>query len=150
MVGAVQPDSSYSTHGYTAGDCGVLSSEPFIGRQRSADLGVEADRDWKQERPVEGGPIDPELISSYGGRMWLDRYSCRSRYMALTGWSLTDPQELFGVATSKHSTMSSSDRAACYLLYLLGSSLFTDKSGNIVPSKLWPLVKDMRSAGKFA
>ncbi|KAI5659110.1 hypothetical protein M9H77_27903 [Catharanthus roseus] len=48
-------------------------------------------------------------------------------------------QELFDVATSSRSTLSRSDRAACYIQYLLGSSLFTDKSGNIVPSRLWPL-----------
>ncbi|KAI5680419.1 hypothetical protein M9H77_01646 [Catharanthus roseus] len=160
MVSAIQPDSSYSTHGYNSGDCGVSSFEPFIGRRHSANLGVEADRDWEQTGPAEGGPVDPKLIPSYGG-MWLDEYGvdryfltffyfCRSRYMALTRWSLTDPQELFDVATSRRSTMSRSDRAACYIQYLLDSSLFTEKSSNIVPSKLWPLVKDVRSTGKFA
>ncbi|KAI5664502.1 hypothetical protein M9H77_23825 [Catharanthus roseus] len=38
-------------------------------------------------------------------------------------------------------------RASSYVLYLLGSSLFTDKSGNIVPAKLWLIVKDVRSSG---
>ncbi|KAI5683192.1 hypothetical protein M9H77_04420 [Catharanthus roseus] len=41
------------THGYTAGDCGVSSFEPFIGRRHSADLGVEADR---------GGVLCPAMI----------------------------------------------------------------------------------------
>ncbi|KAI5656359.1 hypothetical protein M9H77_25152 [Catharanthus roseus] len=39
--------------------------------------------DWEQTGPAEGGPVDPELIPSYGGH---DRGSLkfRSRYMALT------------------------------------------------------------------
>ncbi|KAI5674557.1 hypothetical protein M9H77_14921 [Catharanthus roseus] len=51
-------------------------------------------------KAAEGGPVDPELIPSYGGhlvgRIWCgqDRglLKCRSRYMALTGWELTDSQ----------------------------------------------------------
>ncbi|KAI5663231.1 hypothetical protein M9H77_22554 [Catharanthus roseus] len=66
----------------------------------------------------------------------------RSQYMAITGWTLTDAEELFNVATDPRSRLSSSDRDACYIQYLLGSSLFTDKSGNIVPSKHWSLLKD--------
>ncbi|KAI5668742.1 hypothetical protein M9H77_18595 [Catharanthus roseus] len=58
--------------------------------------------------------------------------------LAFTGGGING-QELFNVTTSSRSTLSSSDRVACYIHYLLGSSLFTDKSGNIVPSKLWPL-----------
>ncbi|KAI5656741.1 hypothetical protein M9H77_25534 [Catharanthus roseus] len=54
-------------------------------------------------------------------------------------------QELFDVATDPWSRLSSSDRAACCIQYLLSSLLFTDKSGNIVPAKLWLLVKDVRS-----
>ncbi|KAI5648214.1 hypothetical protein M9H77_34219 [Catharanthus roseus] len=42
--------------------------------------------DWEQTEAVEGGPVDPKLIPSYGGHV------CRSRYMALTGWDLTDSQ----------------------------------------------------------
>ncbi|KAI5657511.1 hypothetical protein M9H77_26304 [Catharanthus roseus] len=184
MVGAVQPHSSYCTHGYTAGDYGVSSSKPFMGRQ-SADLRFEGDRGlgeepdrvrslhiggekneraddngdgdgddndddgedagdeeqpvpmahvvpasgsdgWPrhgkgkgltgsrdkrtdkaldvpaptQRKRVKGGPVDPELIPSYGGLVagpiWRgqDRglLKCRSRYMALKGWSLTDAE----------------------------------------------------------
>ncbi|KAI5682695.1 hypothetical protein M9H77_03923 [Catharanthus roseus] len=94
--------------------------------------------DWEQTGPTEGGPVDPELIPSYGGH---DRglLKCRLRYIALIWWNLIDAHELFDVATSSRSTMSSSYRAACYLQYLLGSLLFTDKSGNIVLLKLWLL-----------
>ncbi|KAI5661228.1 hypothetical protein M9H77_20551 [Catharanthus roseus] len=66
----------------------------------------------------------------------------RSRYITVIGWTLTDPEELFDVATDPRSRLSLSDRAACYIQYLFGSSLFTDKSGNIIPAKLWPLVKN--------
>ncbi|KAI5671965.1 hypothetical protein M9H77_12329 [Catharanthus roseus] len=43
MVGAVHPDSSYSTHGYIAGDYGVSSFEPFMGRH-FAYLRFEGDK----------------------------------------------------------------------------------------------------------
>ncbi|KAI5652679.1 hypothetical protein M9H77_29866 [Catharanthus roseus] len=59
MVGAVPPDSSYSTHDYTATDYGVLSSEPFICTLRV--IGVQTG--------PEGDPVDPELIPSYGGHV---------------------------------------------------------------------------------
>ncbi|KAI5658582.1 hypothetical protein M9H77_27375 [Catharanthus roseus] len=62
----------------------------------------------------------------------------------------TNGQELFDVATDPRSRLSSSDRAACYIQYLLDSSLFTYKIDNIVPTKLWPLVRDVRSYGGFA
>ncbi|KAI5676025.1 hypothetical protein M9H77_06975 [Catharanthus roseus] len=129
MVGTVQPDSSYNTHGYTARDCGVSSSEPFIGRRYSVNLGVEADRGPRNKRPDKARDVpastqrkrvkasDWEQIEPAEGDR--DILKCRSRYMTLTGWSLTDPQELFDVATSRRSTMSSSDRAACYIQYLL-------------------------------
>ncbi|KAI5680276.1 hypothetical protein M9H77_01503 [Catharanthus roseus] len=45
--------------------------------------------DWEQTGPAEGGPVDPELIPSYGGHD-RDLLKCRSCCMALTGWSLTD------------------------------------------------------------
>ncbi|KAI5677860.1 hypothetical protein M9H77_08810 [Catharanthus roseus] len=82
--------------------------------------------DWEQTGQAEGGPVDPELYDGHDR----DLLKRRSRYMAL---------ELFDVATDPQSRLSSSGRAACYIQHLLGSSLFTDKSGNIVPSKLWPL-----------
>ncbi|KAI5683303.1 hypothetical protein M9H77_04531 [Catharanthus roseus] len=59
-------------------------------------------------------------------------------------------QELFDVATDPHGRLSSSDRDAFYIQFLLGSSLFTDKSSNVVPAKLWPLVKNVRSCRGFA
>ncbi|KAI5649184.1 hypothetical protein M9H77_35189 [Catharanthus roseus] len=85
IVGAVQPDSSYSTHGYTARDYGVSSSEPFVERQPT-DLRFEGLTDSfmsvmskilgtrnkspdkaRDIGPTEGGPVDPKLIPSYGG-----------------------------------------------------------------------------------
>ncbi|KAI5658922.1 hypothetical protein M9H77_27715 [Catharanthus roseus] len=108
--------------------------------------------DWEQTEAAEGGPVDTELIPSYcghvAGRIWRgqDRglLKCRSRYMALTGWELTDSQagpltygsrfnalELHTVATSRQTSQSHQVIAACYLQYILGSSLFSDKSGNI-------------------
>ncbi|KAI5668956.1 hypothetical protein M9H77_18809 [Catharanthus roseus] len=49
--------------------------------------------DWEQTEAAEGGPVDLELIPSYGGhaagRIWRGQnrglLKCRSRYMALTG-----------------------------------------------------------------
>ncbi|KAI5682775.1 hypothetical protein M9H77_04003 [Catharanthus roseus] len=85
---------------------------------------------WEQRGPAEGGPVDLELIPSYGGPVvgpiWRgqDRglLKCRSRYMAITGWNLTDAHgdlglaftigginasELHSVAISSPSTLSS-------------------------------------------
>ncbi|KAI5683352.1 hypothetical protein M9H77_04580 [Catharanthus roseus] len=58
-------------------------------------------------------------------------------------------QNLAGVADSPRSGLSTEQRAACYVLYLLGSSFFTDKSGNNFPGKLWSLVKNVSSLGGF-
>ncbi|KAI5672480.1 hypothetical protein M9H77_12844 [Catharanthus roseus] len=99
---------------------------------------------WEQTGPSEGGLVDPELIPLYDGHVagpiWCgqDRGLLKSQSRCM---------ELFDVATDPRSRLPSSDRAACYIQYLLGSSLFTDKIGNIAPSKLWPLVKDVRSSG---
>ncbi|KAI5677625.1 hypothetical protein M9H77_08575 [Catharanthus roseus] len=88
-----------------------------------------------------------------------DILKSRSRYVSLIGWTPSDPavsdldisgssiginaQDSAGVADSPRCGLSTDQRAACYVLYLLGSSLFTDKSGNNVPGKLWPLVKNI-------
>ncbi|KAI5677560.1 hypothetical protein M9H77_08510 [Catharanthus roseus] len=90
----------------------------------------------------------------------------RSRYMSMTCWTPNDPtvsdlnifdssisingQDLVSVAESPGSGLSTEQRAACYVLYLLGSSLFTNKSGNNVLGKLWPLVKNVHSVSGFA
>ncbi|KAI5682568.1 hypothetical protein M9H77_03796 [Catharanthus roseus] len=112
---------------------------------------------WEQTGPADGGPQDPVIVPSYSGHVagciWRgqDRgiLKSRSRYMSLTGWTPSDP-DLAGVADSPRSRLSTEQRAACYILYLLGSSLFTDKSGNNVSGKLWPLVKNVSSVGDFA
>ncbi|KAI5662527.1 hypothetical protein M9H77_21850 [Catharanthus roseus] len=103
--------------------------------------------DWEQ---TEGGPIDPVLIQSYGENVDRGLLKSRSCYIVLTGWTLSDPEVLFDVTTDPRSRLSSSDMTACYIQYLLGSLLFTDKSGNIVPAKLWLLLKDVRSCRGFA
>ncbi|KAI5650316.1 hypothetical protein M9H77_36321 [Catharanthus roseus] len=109
--------------------------------------------DWALTGPAEGGPINPDLIASYRDILPLERcmLKSRSRYIALTSWTLSDSeQELFDVTTDPQSGLSSSDWATCYIQYLLGSSLFIDKSGNVVPTKLWLLLKNARSCRGFA
>ncbi|KAI5661293.1 hypothetical protein M9H77_20616 [Catharanthus roseus] len=95
--------------------------------------------------PADGGPQDPVIIPSYSdhvaGCIWhgQDRgiLKSRSRYVSLTRWTPSDPaMDLAGVADSPRSGLSTEQRTACYVLYLLGSSLFTDKSGNNVPDGL--------------
>ncbi|KAI5668746.1 hypothetical protein M9H77_18599 [Catharanthus roseus] len=84
--------------------------------------------DWEQTEAAEGGPVDPKLIPSYGGhtagRIWRG--------------------QVFIFMIVSHQV-----RATCYLQYILGSSLFSDKSGNIVPARLWPLLRDVSSVGRF-
>ncbi|KAI5648843.1 hypothetical protein M9H77_34848 [Catharanthus roseus] len=105
--------------------------------------------DWEQTDPAEGGPIDPELIPSYGGhvagRIWRDDLG-----LALIGGLGFNAAELHAIATSRSTSLSPRVKAACYLQYILGSSLFNDKSGNIVPARLWPLLQDASSVGRFA
>ncbi|KAI5681896.1 hypothetical protein M9H77_03124 [Catharanthus roseus] len=139
IVGGVPLDSSYSTYDDTATDYGSGNKRP----DKTRDISVPTQR-------KKGGPVDPELIPLYGdhvaGPIW-HRQSDLS--LAFTSGGING-QEQFDVATDPRSRLSSSDRAAYYIQYLLGSSLFTDKSGNIVPSRLWPLVKDVRSSRGFA
>ncbi|KAI5648931.1 hypothetical protein M9H77_34936 [Catharanthus roseus] len=69
---------------------------------------------------AKGGPVDLELIPSYGGyvvgRIWRGQnyglLKCRSRYMALTGFNAL---ELHAVATSRHT--SQSHQAWIYLYF---------------------------------
>ncbi|KAI5669169.1 hypothetical protein M9H77_19022 [Catharanthus roseus] len=135
MFGATPQDFSCSIHGYSYAEYGVSSSVPYVPRPADrvceGDLGFEGGAkkkkvkasDWEQTEPAEGGPVDPELIPSYGG---YDRGSLkfRSRYMALTS-------KLHAVTTSRQTSLSPRVRAACYLQYILGSSPFSDKSSNI-------------------
>ncbi|KAI5662431.1 hypothetical protein M9H77_21754 [Catharanthus roseus] len=120
----------------------------YVGDDSNSDTEEEKSKpsDWEQTELAEGGPVDPELIPSYGrhvaGRIWRGQdcgsLKFRWRYMALTSWELTDA----------HTSLSSRVRAAYYLQYILGSSLFSDKSGNIIPARLWPLLQDASSAGR--
>ncbi|KAI5654790.1 hypothetical protein M9H77_31977 [Catharanthus roseus] len=101
MFGAAPQDSSCSTHRYSHAEYGVSSSVPYVlslaDRICEGDIGLEGSRNkrpevahevlaptqkrkkvkpsgWEQTEPAEGGPIDPELILSYGGhvagRIW--------------------------------------------------------------------------------
>ncbi|KAI5654646.1 hypothetical protein M9H77_31833 [Catharanthus roseus] len=95
---------------------------------------------WEQTCPADGGPQDPVIIPSYSGH---DKgiLKSRSRYVSLTviqsDLDISDSstginsQDLAGVADSPRSRLSTEQRTACYVLYLLGSSLFTDKSLDI-------------------
>ncbi|KAI5674063.1 hypothetical protein M9H77_14427 [Catharanthus roseus] len=148
-------DSSCSTHGYFHTDYGVSSSDHYVpgpadrvpegSRNKRPDVVRDVSAptqkrkkvkpsDWEQTKATEGGPVDSELIPSYGGhvagRIWCGQ---DRGFNAL---------ELHAVATSRQTSQSHRERAACYLQYILGSSLFSDKSGNIVPARLWPLLRD--------
>ncbi|KAI5677637.1 hypothetical protein M9H77_08587 [Catharanthus roseus] len=85
--------------------------------------------DWEQIEAAEGGPVDPELIPSYGG------------HVAGRIWH----GQVFIFMIVSHQV-----RAACYLQYILDSSLFSDRSGSIVPARLWPLLRDVSRVGRFA
>ncbi|KAI5656436.1 hypothetical protein M9H77_25229 [Catharanthus roseus] len=115
---------------------------------------------WEQTGPADGGPQDPVIVLSYSGH---DRgfLKSRSRYVSLTPRTpiiqrdndnsdsniSINAQDMARVADSPRSGLSTEQRAACYVLYLLGSLLFTDKSGNNVSGTLWPLVKNVSSVG---
>ncbi|KAI5648142.1 hypothetical protein M9H77_34147 [Catharanthus roseus] len=70
-----------------------MSMMSKISRSRNKKFDVA-----RETGPADGGPVDPELIPSYGGHVagliWHGQdhgsLKCRSRYMALTGWDLTD------------------------------------------------------------
>ncbi|KAI5657658.1 hypothetical protein M9H77_26451 [Catharanthus roseus] len=90
--------------------------------------------------PADGGPQVPVLVPSYSGhitgsiwrRQVRDILKSRSRYVSLTDWTPSDPAI---VQLTEETGLS----------HL--SLLFTDKNGNIVSGKLWPLVKNVRSVG---
>ncbi|KAI5654312.1 hypothetical protein M9H77_31499 [Catharanthus roseus] len=117
IVGGVPSDYSYSTHDYTATDYESRNKRP----DRARDILMPT-----QRKKVKSGHV--------AGPIWRGQSDLGLRF---TGRGING-QELFDVATDPRSRLSSSDRIASYIQYLLGSSLFTNKSGNIVPSKLWP------------
>ncbi|KAI5674340.1 hypothetical protein M9H77_14704 [Catharanthus roseus] len=116
-------------------DGGFRNKRPEVAREVPAPTQkrkkVKAS-DWEQTEPAEGGPVESELIPSYSGHVagpiWHEHargsLKFRSHYMTLTA-------ELHTVPTSRQTSLSPRVRAACYLQYILGSSLFSDKSGNI-------------------
>ncbi|KAI5673533.1 hypothetical protein M9H77_13897 [Catharanthus roseus] len=105
---------------------------------------------WEQIGPADGGPLDPVLIPSYcgyiAGSIW-----CGQSDLCIADSSVSiNGQDLAQVAESSSSRLSTELSAACYVQYLLGSSLFIDKSGNNVPGKLWLLLKNVGSVDEFA
>ncbi|KAI5681919.1 hypothetical protein M9H77_03147 [Catharanthus roseus] len=111
---------------------------------------------WEQTGPADGGPQDPVIVPSYSGQVVGCIWRGQIIVVIQSDLDISDSsiginaQDLAGVADSPHSGLSTEQSATCYVLYLLGSSLFIDKSGNNVPGKLWPLVKNVSSVGGFA
>ncbi|KAI5675582.1 hypothetical protein M9H77_06532 [Catharanthus roseus] len=95
--------------------------------------------------PAYGAVVDHRL-----SREQLIRVVQDDLGLALTGGLGFNATELHAVATSRQTSQSHQVRAACYLQYILGTSLFSDKSDNIVPARLWPLLQDVSSVGRFA
>ncbi|KAI5653917.1 hypothetical protein M9H77_31104 [Catharanthus roseus] len=99
--------------------------------------------DWEQTGPADGGPQDPVLVPSYSGH----RHSeVEVRYVSLTGWTPNDPAvvQLAGEIGLSHLRSYMFQHPNSSLLSaFVESSLFTNKSGNNVPGKLWPLVKNV-------
>ncbi|KAI5683370.1 hypothetical protein M9H77_04598 [Catharanthus roseus] len=145
FAGSVPVDSFYSGAEYGATARGISSSDVGLDRDsmmskiaRSRQKRPEKSRPptnptqrkkskndgWEQTGPADGGPQDPVIVPSYSGHVagciWhgqnIGILKSRSHYVSLTGWTPSDPAVVH--------------------------SLFTDKSGNNVPSKLWLLVKN--------
>ncbi|KAI5661759.1 hypothetical protein M9H77_21082 [Catharanthus roseus] len=120
MFGAARQDSFYSTHGYSHAEYGVSSSDHYVpgladrfaGSRNKRPNVVRDPFDWEQTEAAEGGPERGLL-------------KCRTHYMALIGWELTDSQagpldlglgltrglefnalELHAVATSRQTSQS--------------------------------------------
>ncbi|KAI5665010.1 hypothetical protein M9H77_24333 [Catharanthus roseus] len=111
MLGDARQDSSCSTHGYSHAEYGVSSSDPYVPGPADRKRKKVKASDWEQTEAAERGPVDLELIPSYGGHVagricrGQDRglLKCRSRYMALTGFNAL---ELHVVATSRKTSQS--------------------------------------------
>ncbi|KAI5676391.1 hypothetical protein M9H77_07341 [Catharanthus roseus] len=96
---------------------------------------------WEQTGPSDGGPQDPVLVPSYRGHN-RDILKSRSRYVSLTGWTPSDLAvvQLVGETVLSHLRSYMFQRPNSSLLSaFVESSLFTNKSGNNVPGKLWLL-----------
>ncbi|KAI5654382.1 hypothetical protein M9H77_31569 [Catharanthus roseus] len=111
---------------------------------------------WEQTGLIDGGPQDPVLVPSYSGHIAGGILQSRSRYVSLTSWTPSDPavEQLSDLDISNSSIGINGQDLALVAESpsngLSTDSLFTDMSGNIVPGKLWPLVKNVRSVGGFA
>ncbi|KAI5659423.1 hypothetical protein M9H77_28216 [Catharanthus roseus] len=175
MLGATHQDSSCSTHGYSQAEYGVSSSYPYVlgpadrvfegdrvvgkEQERVRSLHIQGEADERGDDDGDGGDDDGDggdddqdddddddddgdeeqtvyvaLVAPISGS---DR---RSRHEKREGF---DRQLYVG---DEQTSQSHQVRAACYLQYILGSSLFSDKSGNIVPARLWPLLQDASRA----
>ncbi|KAI5672002.1 hypothetical protein M9H77_12366 [Catharanthus roseus] len=151
LAGSVPVDSSPSGAKYGATTRGNPSSDvglvKLLGRSKKrpekshpptnpTQRKKSKNDGWEQTGPVDGGPQDPVLVPLYSshvaGSIWRG-YSDLDISDSSIG---VNGQDLAGVAESPRSGLSMEQRAACYVLYLLGSSFFTDKSGNNVSGKL--------------
>ncbi|KAI5663644.1 hypothetical protein M9H77_22967 [Catharanthus roseus] len=154
LAGSVPVDSSYSGAVYGATARGISSFDIAGSRQKRPEKShpptnptqrKKSKNDcWEQTGPADGDPQDPVIVPSYSGHVTGCIWRGKSDLHISDSSIGINAQDLAGVADSPRSGLSTEQRAACYVLYLLGSSLFTDKSGNNVPGKLWPLVKKVQ------
>ncbi|KAI5672815.1 hypothetical protein M9H77_13179 [Catharanthus roseus] len=77
-----------------------------------------------------------KLIPSYSGHIASSIWRRQSDLGIIYSGGGINAQELAQVAENPDSGLSPEHRAACYITYLLESSFFTDKSGNIIHAKL--------------
>ncbi|KAI5650850.1 hypothetical protein M9H77_36855 [Catharanthus roseus] len=85
-LGAAPQDSSCSTHGYSHTEYGISSSDPYVlgpiegshnkRPEVARDVPAPTQKrkkvkasDWEQTGAAKGGPVDLELIPSYGGHV---------------------------------------------------------------------------------
>ncbi|KAI5677250.1 hypothetical protein M9H77_08200 [Catharanthus roseus] len=160
FAGFVPVDSSYSGAKYGATACGNPSSDIVGSRQKRPEKSrpptnptqrKKSKNDGREQTgPTDGGPQDPVLVPSYSGHVAGSIWHGQSDLDISDSSISINSQDLAGVGESDRSGLSTKQRAVFYVLYLLGSSLFIDKSGNNVPGKLWPFVKNVSSVGGFA
>ncbi|KAI5675246.1 hypothetical protein M9H77_06196 [Catharanthus roseus] len=148
LAGSVPMDSSYSGADFGATECSKPSSDAgLLGcdkkrpeKSRSPTNPIQRKKakndGWEQTGPADGGPQDPIFVLSYSGHVagciW-----CGQSDLDISDSSIgINGQDLALAAESPSSGLSMEQRAACYVLYLLDSSLFTDKTGNNVSGKL--------------
>ncbi|KAI5669305.1 hypothetical protein M9H77_19158 [Catharanthus roseus] len=132
MLGASRQDSSCCTHGYSHAEYRVSSSDYYVpgpadrfagSRNKRPDVVRDVPIPTQKRKKVK--PSDSEQTEAAEGGPDSGLLQCRSHYMALTGWELTDSQagpldlslglagglgfnalELHAVATSRQTSQS--------------------------------------------